>query len=101
MVFEGVDLETTGVSMANIWEKASSILAVNFNSGLSYLIMTVKRKFREFPKLLFDTTNDNLRDLFVESFMFVMKIFITIIILFSVLFPVVFLPAQSIIISPL
>ena len=28
----------------------------------------LKRKFREFPKLLFDTTNDKLRDLFVESF---------------------------------
>jgi hypothetical protein len=63
--------------------------------------MTAKWKFREFPKLLFDTTNDKLRDLFVESFMFVMKIFIKKPALFSFLFPVVFLPAQSIIISPL
>ena len=97
MVFEGVDLETTGVSMANIWEKASSILAVNFNSGLSYLIMTVKRKFREFPKLLFDTTNDKLRDLFFESFHNNNK---------PVQFPVCCccfcgLPAHSITISPL
>ena len=29
--------------MANIWEKASSILAGNLNPGLSYLITTVKR----------------------------------------------------------
>ena len=45
----------------------------------------LKWKFREFPKLLFDAANDKLRDLFVESF------------------PVScsFLPAQSIIISPL
>ena len=29
------------VNMANIWEKAISILAGNLNSGLSYLITTV------------------------------------------------------------
>ena len=29
--------------MANIWEKAISILAGNFNSDLSYLITTVRR----------------------------------------------------------
>ena len=29
--------------MANVWEKAKSILAGNLNSGLSYLITTVKR----------------------------------------------------------
>ena len=32
--------------MANIWEKAISILAGNLNSGLSYLITTVTRRYQ-------------------------------------------------------
>ena len=33
--------------MANIWEKAISTLAGNLNSGLSYLITTVKMFFKK------------------------------------------------------
>ena len=42
--------------MANIWEKAISILVGNLNSGLSYLITTVKVD-KKYPTIAVHTHN--------------------------------------------